>query len=99
MGVATDHLLSVPDRGHAGSQVGARIRNLTCDEAVQTSYPSCEEFDRSLKRPKMDNVDFLPVHSLEPTVDIAALEKGGTFSRIAGIVEMAQVQGSRSHIS
>jgi diketogulonate reductase-like aldo/keto reductase len=58
-----------------------------------------KELDCSLKRLKMDNVDFVLAHSLEPTVDIAALEKGGTFSRTAGIAEMAQVQGSRSHIS
>jgi diketogulonate reductase-like aldo/keto reductase len=58
-----------------------------------------KEFDRSLKRLKMDNVDFLLVHSLEPTDDVAALEKGVKFSRTAGIAEMAQVQGSRSHIS
>jgi hypothetical protein len=47
----------------------------------------------------MDNVDYLLVHSLEPTDHVAALEKGGTFSRTAGIAEMAQVQDSRSHIS
>lgn len=58
-----------------------------------------KEFDGCLKRLKIDNVDFLLVHSLEPTDDVAALEKSVTFSNKAGIAEMAQVQGNRSHIS
>jgi uncharacterized protein len=34
------------------------------------------EFERSLKRMKMDSVDILYIHSIEPSEDIAALEKG-----------------------
>jgi aryl-alcohol dehydrogenase-like predicted oxidoreductase len=35
-----------------------------------------EEFERSLKRMKMDYVDCLLIHSIEPSEDIAALGKG-----------------------
>jgi hypothetical protein len=35
-----------------------------------------KEFDRSLQRLKMDSVDFLLIHSIEESEDIAALEKG-----------------------
>ena len=36
---STYHPLSVPERGHAGRDVGARIRRLTCDRAAYTSHP------------------------------------------------------------
>ena len=35
-----------------------------------------QEFDLSLQRLKMDYVDFLLIHSIEPSDDVAALEKG-----------------------
>ena len=31
---STYQLLSVPERGHAGRDVGGRIRRLTCEEAA-----------------------------------------------------------------
>ena len=35
-----------------------------------------KEFERSLQRMKMDYVDLLMIHSIEPSEDLAALEKG-----------------------